>query len=328
MHLPAGRWLHPAGGTRDPSTGSGGRSFPQIAHHSTTTEPSSPHPRRVTRLQRRIHQLGGLAATHELRDAGFGRETLRLATRTGEIRRIRQGWYILPDTPAGIADCARVGGRASCLTVASASGLWLVEPPSRVHVTVRPNACQLRHPRDYRVRDAQPGAVVHWTGSDVPCVRLAVGIPEAVREMAGCVGAEAAFIAWESALAAGVATRADVRRVCEGLPAALVVALSRARGLSGSITEAAFVFRADVFGVRVRQQVQIGADRVDVLLGDRLVVELDSREFHERERDYARDARLGVRGYRVLRFSYHQVMREWPAVEAAVLAAVARGDAA
>ena len=79
-------------------------------------------------------------------------------------------------------------------------------------------------------------------------------------------------------------------------------------------------------GIRVRQQVQIGPDRVDVVIGDRLVIELDSREFHEREKDYARDARLGARGYRVLRFTYHQVMNDWPSVERAVLAARARSD--
>src|SRR5690606_11987522 len=99
------------------------------------------------------------------------------------------------------------------------------------------------------------------------------------------------------------------------------------QGDSGSVTEAVFLFRSPVFGVRVRQQVQIGPDRVDVVLGDRLVVELDSKEFHDKARDYARDARLSARGYRTLRFTYQQVMYEWPSVEAAVLAAIARGDA-
>lgn len=89
-----------------------------------------------------------------------------------------------------------------------------------------------------------------------------------------------------------------------------------------------YLFRSTAFGVRVRQKVQIGPDRVDFVLGDRLIVELDSREFHEKERDYARDARLVARGYRVLRFSYRQVMFEWPTVLAAVSAAIGRGDAA
>ncbi len=248
--------------------------------------------------------------------------------RAGAIRRIRKGWYILPDTPAAIADCARVGGRATCVTAVEAAGLWVLERPSEVHVAVRPNACQLRDPRDYKARAPQPGARVHWTDHATPGGRLMVDVPDAIRELANCRGVESAFIAWESALTGGVVRRADAARACAGLPLASVVALSRAHGLSGSVTEAVFLFRANVFGVRIRQQMQIGRDRVDFVLGDRLVVEVDGREFHERERDYARDARLTARGYRILRFSYRQVVHGWPAVEAAVLAAVSRGDAA
>src|SRR5690606_1102527 len=148
----------------------------------------------MTWLQTCIRELGGLAATHELHVRGFGRETLRLATRTGEIRRIRKGWYILPDTPAAIADCVRGGGRATCVTVLADLELWVIEHPRDVHVAVRPNACQLRDPRDYRKRDPNHGAVVHW--SDHPGRsggRLTVALPEAIRDLVGCGGTEAAF---------------------------------------------------------------------------------------------------------------------------------------
>lgn len=280
----------------------------------------------MTRMQRLIRDLGGLAATHELHAAGFGRETLRLATRSGEIRRIRKGWYIHPDAPDAIANAARVGGRATCATAVDQAGLWLREPPSEVHVAVRRNACQLRDPRDYRRRDPHAGAIVHWTDRSDAGSRLSVALPEAIRQLADCVGVEAAFVATESALAMRQVSRDALDDAFSSLPSASVVVLSRAGGLSGSITEAVFVFRGRRFGVRIRQQVEIGPDRVDVVLGDRLVVELDSKEFHERERDYARDARLSARGYRVLRFSYRQVMFDWAAVEVAVQAAIARGD--
>ena len=70
--------------------------------------------------------------------------------------------------------------------------------------------------------------------------------------------------------------------------------------------------------------------RVDLVIGERLVVEVDGREHHSDpsafERDRIRDARLTALGYRVLHFSYSQVMHNWPAVEAAILAAVGHGD--
>lgn len=279
----------------------------------------------MERLLVRVAELGGAAATHELYAIGATREQLRLAVRAGVIRRIRYGWYIDPDTPAALADALRVGGRATCASVVAHHGLWLRKPPACVHVAVAPNACQLRNPGDYR-RRFEGGAVVHWSDRGQGPSRLVVPLIPSLLEFADCQGAEDAFAAAESALARRLFTVEQWRRACAESSAAHAARLAFASVLSGSGTESVFVFRMRWLGIRVRQQVKIGADRVDGLIGDRLVVELDSREFHERERDYARDARLGARGYRTLRFSYRQVMFEWPQVEAAVLAALARED--
>lgn len=280
----------------------------------------------MSRLRARIRELGGAAATHELHRIGASRERLRLAIREREIRRIRQGWHIDPDTPAPVADAFRVGGRATCATAAAFAGLWLPAPPDRVHVAVAPNACRLRDPDDYRRRLAGTDAVVHWTDDGVGPSRLVVPLPRALIELAGCEGAEAAFVAAECAVARRLMRLDEWRRACRGADAATTLALSGVTGASGGFTEALFLFRSRHLPVRIRRQVQIGPDRVDFVLGDRLVIEVDGREFHERERDYERDARLGARGYRVLRFAYRQVMFDWPAVEAAILSAIARGD--
>lgn len=80
-----------------------------------------------------------------------------------------------------------------------------------------------------------------------------------------------------------------------------------------------------------RRQVGIPAvGRVDFMLGERLIVEIDGREFHDTastfESDRRRDAMLSALGYRVLRFSYTQVVERWAEVETAIRAALARGD--
>lgn len=280
----------------------------------------------MTELRAWIRQLGGVAATHELYRAGATRETLRLAVRAGEIRRIRHGWYIDPETPSAVADALRVGGRVTCATLLHLDGLWMRTAPDALHVTVPPNACRLRDPGDYRRRLSEASVVVHWSDARDHGSRLRASLPSALLEFAACVGVEDAFVAAECAVARGILDAQEWSARCRAAPAAVRFALAAVGGLSGSGTESIFVFRMRRLGIRVRQQVQIGRDRVDVVIGDRLVVELDSREFHERERDYERDARLGVRGYRVLRFSYRQVVFDWSAVENAVLAALARGD--
>lgn len=53
--------------------------------------------------------------------------------------------------------------------------------------------------------------------------------------------------------------------------------------------------------------------RVDFLVGTRLIVEVDGEAFHDPEADRIRDAFLTGIGYRVIRFSYRQVVDdiEW-----------------
>jgi very-short-patch-repair endonuclease len=70
-------------------------------------------------------------------------------------------------------------------------------------------------------------------------------------------------------------------------------------------------------------------DRLDLLVGDRLVVECDSEAHHgspeQRVRDLRRDAALAALGFIVLRFDYRQVLFEPDAVRAAVRGYVSRG---
>src|SRR6187431_2431682 len=158
----------------------------------------------MSRLQARIRELGGAAATHELYAIGFTREQLRVAVRRHEIRRVRQGWYIDPDTPEAVADALRVGGRATCATAVELHGLWVRELSPSVHVAVSPNACQLRDPGDYRRRLGDAEAFVHWSDDGNGGSRLAVSIPHALIDLARCQGLEAAFVAAECALARGL----------------------------------------------------------------------------------------------------------------------------
>ena len=98
--------------------------------------------------------------------------------------------------------------------------------------------------------------------------------------------------------------------------------------LSDSGLESVFIDGLRRIGLTVRQQVLIDGHRVDVLVGDRLVVQLDGFAHHQasdRRRDIRADARLTLRGYTVLRFDFQQVYFDWDYVEATVLAAVAQG---
>ncbi|MFC6356989.1 DUF559 domain-containing protein [Luethyella okanaganae] len=79
----------------------------------------------------------------------------------------------------------------------------------------------------------------------------------------------------------------------------------------------------------MRQQVVIDGHRVDGLIGDRLVLQIDGFDYHsepaQRRRDLRDDRRLVLRGYTVFRYDYKQILFEWKTVEAEVLGAIAQG---
>ncbi|HEY4269409.1 MAG TPA: DUF559 domain-containing protein [Galbitalea sp.] len=86
-----------------------------------------------------------------------------------------------------------------------------------------------------------------------------------------------------------------------------------------------------LLGVLMRSQVEIpGVGWVDFVIGDRLIVEIDSREHHggadNRLRDLERDSVAFALGYLPLRFDYSQIISDWDAVASTVCALIARGD--
>lgn len=67
--------------------------------------------------------------------------------------------------------------------------------------------------------------------------------------------------------------------------------------------------------------------RVDFLIGDRLVLQIDGGHHvgAQREADIAHDAVLRLHGYTVIRVGYAQVTERWPEVQDRILRAIAQG---
>jgi very-short-patch-repair endonuclease len=282
----------------------------------------------MTPLQRHIQNKGHLIKTAELHAFGVGRTGIERALAAGEIQRIRQSWYANPWLPVEQARAARIGGQLACGSAAGTLGMWEPLVPA-FHVCVDADARALRSPSSYRTRlKATPNVVVHWTGIDPGGTRTVVSVGRCLAQLARCAPPEVALVVAESALNRGRIGLDEWWAVLDQLPRAVRRHLGSASGASDSGTESVFVYRMARLGVLVQQQVAIeGVGRVDGLIGERLVIELDSKAFHlDPTADRHRDAVLSALGYRVLRFMYSQVMQSWPEVEAAVLAAIGRGD--
>jgi len=280
-----------------------------------------------------IADLGGLAATHELYARRWTKYQLGAAVRDGTVIRVRQGWYASPTTSESLQQSARIGGHLTCTTAAAALGLW-VRPLPGLHIAVSPNAARLRTRVDKNRRlSLHPDATitVHWTEQHDPATRYVAGVRQILRDMAWCQSPELVVGAVDSALRAGWLSPAQWREEVHLLPKRLRKLLLRVDARSESLLESIMRFRLSMLGLAARPQVRIaGAGRVDLMLGTRLVIELDGWEFHSSreqfEEDRRRDAKLAELGYRVLRFTYRQLTRGWARVKAAVLACIERGD--
>lgn len=280
-----------------------------------------------------VRLRGGVAPTYELIRAGLNSYGLTRAVRRGDIVRARQGHYVTPDLPAVEIAAVRVGGRLTGVAGARQHGLW---SPLRapLHVAVAPHARALRSPLNARVRLSEltrPGVRISWASAREPGTRSLVGVRGCLLQVARTEPSRVAFATIESALHLGKVGRLEWTRAARSLPRRVARQLTAAGRLSESGGESLARFGMLAAGIPHQQQVFVaGVGRIDFLVGERLVVEVDGAAFHtsraQFEEDRRRDAVLSQLGYRVLRFSYTQVSDRWDEVLAAIRAAMARGD--
>jgi very-short-patch-repair endonuclease len=243
--------------------------------------------------------------------------------------RARRGWYVLPDAPPGVVDAVRVGGRATCTTALATYGVW-VPLTSHPHVALKPNASRLRSPTD-RTLPLEPAsareATLHWQPWNAAHrENWRVGITDAIVHAAWCVEGDEFVAIVDSAVGSGVLSASSIWRVRERSPVRLRRAFASVDSRSGSGTETLVRLALRRARLRVRTQVEIDrVGRVDLLVGNRVIVEVDSRAWHEdapaRRRDYARDLALANAGFIVIRVSWHQAMFERDAIVAGVIRA-------
>lgn len=263
---------------------------------------------------------GGIVHRQQILDAGVPAHRMRAAITRGEVDRVRRYWIATASAPALLVEAARSSARLACVSAASHRGWWI--PPGldgAVHVTVRADG---RPPGD--------GIVAHWSSPLVPLPahHLVESVPDSLNHIASCLAFEHALVVWESALRHERLHPDAIARMSWRTPAARRLA-AVAADRSDSGLETIFVVRLTPWGVPIRQQVAIAGHRVDVLIGDRLVVQLDGFAFHssprDRQRDLTHDRELATRGYTVLRFTYRDVVSDWPAVERTITNALAQG---
>ncbi len=243
--------------------------------------------------------------------------------------RVARGRYALADCPDPWVTAHRLDAVVSHASAAQVWGLGVLSAPVVPHVIVG------RHRHDL----ARVPAAVHWANLAPQEMDGRLRVTTPLRTVLDCARAlpfaDALAIA-DSALRSALVGGSELRAAALGLRGAgrrrvLRVAMS-ADGRAASPLESAMrsVFiEAQISGFEPQLVVRDGPFYARVDLGDaarRIVAEADSFEHHGHRAALARDCRryteLVIRGWRVLRFAWEDVMfdRAWvvEAVQAAV----------
>ncbi|MFT4259440.1 endonuclease domain-containing protein [Microbacterium sp.] len=273
--------------------------------------------RRWTRLLRAMNRTSGVARVERLLDEGVSRYDIDTALKERLVVRVRQGWVALPDADRMLVAAARCGVVLTCVTRARRLGVWVHDEDPIPHLgAVR----ERRYTKPHE-------SVVHWGTPVVPRHPDALEDPieNALVMIAACEPFEQALASWDSALNKGLVTRQSLERLDLRPVARRILAECWPFADAGLET----YFRPRLRWLRLPMYFQswISGHRVDVLIGDRLVVQIDGGTHvgEQRAEDIRHDAELKLLGYHVIRVSYHQVMKQWHVVQDLIMRAVAQG---
>lgn len=261
-----------------------------------------------------VQSRGGIVRQSHL--TRFSKRAIAEAVQAGHLRRIRRSWLALPDADPLLQFAAQSGVALSCVTVAKRRGLWAFESDA-------PHVAAPQHSGGVQIAQC----VVHWHDPVVPRTPHALedSLENALVLISLCRAREDALVAWESALNKGLIDRVAISRL--RLPARARELLECASPYSDSGLETIVRERLRWLRVRIIPQAWIDSHRVDFLLGERLVLQIDGGHHvgTQREEDNRHDAQLLIHGYHVVRVGYRQVVEDWPSVQDVIMRAVAQG---
>lgn len=266
-----------------------------------------------------FHRHSGVVSTIQFAQAGIPANALTRLVKVGTIRRVTRGLYTCPEIPIGQTGRARLlGGAISCITALKEHGFWT--PPSRATHLRLPAKRFAAHQRNQVTAKLFASAVTHPTTAEI--TTSYDGWQDALQCASQCCSRDELVAIIDSARRHQIVATGDIIAACSGSSALLTAwELSDARSDSG--VETLVRLRLRKLKLRFSIQHQIGRWRVDFLIGNCLVVEIDGFAYHSDVEAFARDREkdryLQERGYTVLRFTYWDVMHHWRSCEEQIL---------
>lgn len=242
---------------------------------------------------------------------GYSPKLITKGVRAGSITRLRRDHYVITDESESVKMAVRVGGRLTCASALAeiSPDVFLFED-DHVHVHVGRRSSRLRSAGDSRKRwsrETANGVRLTWDDlTALPAGRHLVDIVDAVRALVRCRSEREAVATIDSLLRLGLISMPQVREAVASLPRRYrrLPELLDPRAESGPESFMRLLLLS--LGVNFDVQVKIGGvGRVDFVVEGFLIVECDSKAFHEgwekQREDRRRDLAAAERGYFTLR---------------------------
>ncbi|WLP92119.1 DUF559 domain-containing protein [Gordonia sp. NB41Y] len=267
----------------------------------------------------------GVYTWAQLLGLGLDQTAIRHHLADKTLTKLRHGWYSTPDADIQLVEAVRLGGALTCLTALARHGVWIPDHPREIHIRGGRSA-HAEHPRRFCRSYDRPFAVTAAVDDAQTALRHALR----------CLDDEGIVIVVDSLLdlsrepSTRVLTPAQVTAAFTGAPQRVRRCLDLSDGRAQSGTETLVRLRLRRRGIKVRPQVFIpDLGRVDLLVGDRLIIEVDSVAHHTGAENYAEDRRrdqVAARlGYLRMRLTYSDVVFNWARTEETIIATVRAG---
>ena len=272
-------------------------------------------------LEAVIYASNGVVSSRQLYGIGLSRADVARLVRRGRLVSLRRRWFAAPSADERVVQAIRFGGVLSCVSVLEQFGVW------------RPPGVGGLHVRFTRREKVSGGVQSHILPREIgePLVRASDSGLKSVLCALTCLPADDAVAVLDSARQRRLVLDDDLHELRRWTSSAGRRVIVRSDGLAESGVET--VMRLLLTRLRVQFQAQVviaGVGRVDFLLGDRLIIEVDGEAYHadsvQFQRDRERDRMLHALGFTVLRFTYRDVMGDLDAVEQLLIGKV-RADA-
>ncbi|WP_206447188.1 endonuclease domain-containing protein [Agrococcus sp. KRD186] len=255
-------------------------------------------------IQVDVLAAGGAATRKALRARGHTSRQIRAAVERGEVQAVGRSWVMPLEADGAIKAALAAGGVLGGATALRTYGVWVTEEP-RLQIATRPTTGVAATSAGDRI----------WESFEVDDKAWRVSVVDALAQHARRVEREHAVASIDSAWHRGLIAERDLDPLFRKLPQRC----ARWRGLLDPKADSGLESLVRVpcldRGWRVESQVPApGGGRSDLLLDGWLYVEADGDEWHDNERQAAKDRRrnraITDQGDRWLRFGYAEVVHE------------------